>query len=385
MALPGVSTPPITVTSGDVTERLLAIVGLDRQREVQCTFGGDGWWLKIISLGGATGLLFSFGMPLLLFRHLHNMQRGVLFCGQEVTAAAAAYAVPIAVPVDQVGADQGEQPVEPDSKVALSAIKAKEEDDSEEDEKLLNELTDEAVSVIHQDRRTLTVMGWLFVRFRPSRWYWEFMIMARKALLTLIVVFLGTLGGAALALTLLATAFTFVLQWCYAPFREDAMTFAAARRAQERQAKRSKFAAEGRRQRLFRRVKDEWMMPSLNGLQLVALLMHLVTLACGLACLSSGDPDSGLAIIAGWAALLVIVLFLYMVARYIRPRCKSKLNEPRDRKSVRSRSRRVQPVSDKAAAPVDLQKRKETPPDSEAASQLATPSYKKRRRPQRSV
>jgi hypothetical protein len=212
------------------------------------------------------------------------------------------------------------------------------------------ELADEASSVIHHDRHTLTVMGWLFVRFRPAYYWWEFVIMARKAVLTLIVVFLGTAGSVALSLTLGGTVLTLFLQRRHAPFREDALTFAAARRAEIRRRKRAKNAPwESRLRRAWRRVKENWDMPSLNGLQLVALSTHLVTLACGLLCLISGDPDSGIALAAGYASLFVMLIFVGMVIHYIRPRCGSKHehNVRGQTKSIRSRSsRRIRPADE---------------------------------------
>lgn len=177
------------------------------------------------------------------------------------------------------------------------------------------------------------------------------------------IVYLGTIGGTALSLTLLATVVTFALQWRHAPFREDALTYATAKRAEMRRRKRSKHAPwEGRTRRALRRVRNDcWEMPSLNGLQLTALTMHLVTLVCGLLCLASGDPDSAVAIAAGWVSLAAIGIFTGMVIRYVRPRCGTRHDKHLQmaeqatgigsKSPLRSRSRRVQPMDATSTTP----------------------------------
>lgn len=291
----------------------------------------------------------------MLLRHLRGKQSGVFFHGRW-RKVAAVYKDPLANSEWQTDVPQGSQTeltdshAEPAESIAATECPAKSTDGCQLSS-LEIEIADEAASVIHHDRQTLTVMGWLFIRFRPAYYWWEFVIMGRKATLTLVVVFLGTQGAIALSLTLAGTLITLGLQKRHAPFREDALTFAAERRAEIRRRNRATHAPwESRSRRALRRMKEYSEMPSLNGLQLAALTTHLITLVCGLLCLVSGNPDSGLAIAAGYASLAAIVFFVCLVVRYIRPRCGS--NHERQvqsdfvggGRSIRSRSRRIQPV-----------------------------------------
>lgn len=305
---------------------------LDHQREVRCAFGADMWWPKILMIGIVLVVTCTF-LPLLLLRHLRHKQRGVIFHGRGPAGAAAVYTdPPPSADVDQ-------------AHLAESTV-----DGCEPDVRLEIELADEAVSAIHHDRHTLTVMGWLFVRFRPAYYWWEFVIMGRKFLLTLTVVFLGSVGSAGLSLALCGTLITLLAQLRHSPFREDALTFAAARRADILRRQRAKHAPwESHIRRAWWSVKEDWKMPSLNGLQIIALTAHLVTLACGMLCLISNDPNSSIAIVAGYASLLAILVFVGTVVRYMQPRCgrahdRNVQRQTRGSKSIRSRSsRRIQP------------------------------------------
>ena len=219
------------------------------------------------------------------------------------------------------------------------------------DSQQAREIADEAASVIHNDRFTMDIMGWLFVRFRPSRWWWELVILSRKALLTFVVVFIGSVGPAALSLTLAITLGTLALHVRHVPFREDALSYDFARHQREQRLARARHAPwERRPRRCLRWLSHRYHeAPSLNGLATCALLTQLTTLLSGLLCLASGDETSALAAVAGWVALLAMLAFVYMVFRYVRLRCAKEPRRPQSTgKQHRSRSRasrRVQPTS----------------------------------------
>jgi alpha-tubulin suppressor-like RCC1 family protein len=158
---------------------------LDRQREVQCSLGADSWWVKIIILGGSLGAVCTFLIPILMLRHLYHMQRGVIFHGQEPKIAAVYTGVMIqqqlddaVVPTTELSttvptAEECQQNKRTEKGQGTKKDEVEDEtQDETEDDLLAIELMDEAASVIHHDQQTLTVMGWLFVRFRPRYYYW---------------------------------------------------------------------------------------------------------------------------------------------------------------------------------------------------------------------
>ena len=144
-------------------------------------------------------------------------------------------------------------------------------------------------------------------------------VLARKACLASVVVFLGRTGALALTLTITATLLTLYLQRIMRPFREDTHTFESELRYARARATRAR-TGEMCFIRGWRSIRYAWHVPSLNGLQSVALGMELVTLACGVICLVSGDPSSSVAIFAGWVALGSAFAFILMMIRYLASR-----------------------------------------------------------------
>jgi hypothetical protein len=215
---------------------------LDRQREVQCSLQPDGWFGLIFILGSAMLLLYGLAVPCFCFWFLLKQQRrgpSHQYAANDTTAKeipdadleasgddkhAQSFRVvsSISASDDKFPTTDVDSGVIDSSALRLEAATAALEN---AEQAVAKEDAADAAAPIFCDHRTLSLMGWLFVRFRSSCWYWEFLILGRKAVLAVVVVWLGRSGWPALFLTFLATLIALILQLIYMPFREDYLTY----------------------------------------------------------------------------------------------------------------------------------------------------------------
>ena len=140
---------------------------------------------------------------------------------------------------------------------------------------------------IYWHEPTRRQIGWVYLRFRPKRWYFEFVYMMRKVAILAVTTFLGTTvsGHAAWACTFIITLAALVWQIFLSPFPEDR----AARYSQTLFPCCPEMCSPHRGAfKALVRVLMSFANPSLNDLELAGILCQLVTLACGLGCLLWG-------------------------------------------------------------------------------------------------
>ena len=167
---------------------------------------------------------------------------------------------------------------------------------------------------------TRKTLGWVYLRFRPERWYFEFVYMMRKVAVLAVTTYLGNVGEGHVAwgVITLITSVAFAGQWFLTPFPED--------RATRYSKTLCPCCADlcSPHHGLFKypvRVMMSYMNPSLNDLELAGLTCQLVTLVCGLGCLvwgragsiDSGDMAEQINFILGVISLSAMLLFVGIV------------------------------------------------------------------------
>eukprot|EP01047_Picozoa_sp_COSAG01_P008001 COSAG01_NODE_310_length_19129_cov_22.110615_5_plen_1172_part_00 len=82
---------------------------------------------------------------------------------------------------------------------------------------------DDTDGYIYWHEGTRKMLGWIFLRFRPQRWYWEFIFMARKAIIITVTIWLGKVGDGWIAWFVISTTtlLAIALQTVLIPFPED--------------------------------------------------------------------------------------------------------------------------------------------------------------------
>ena len=146
---------------------------------------------------------------------------------------------------------------------------------------------------IYWHEGTRQTFGWVYLRFRPECWWFEFVFMARKVAVVAVTTYLGNTGEgyvAWIAITMI-TVVAAVVQGKLLPFPED-------RTARYSKAPCSCCSSTGLcspHRGLFRcptRAFIAFLNPSANDLEFAGLMCQLVTLICGLGCLILGQDDT---------------------------------------------------------------------------------------------
>ena len=169
---------------------------------------------------------------------------------------------------------------------------------------------------------TRQTLGWVYLRFRPDRWWFEFVFMFRKVAVLAVTTYLGNIGEGQFAWTAITmiTSAAFAAQWVLAPFPEN------------RAARYTKVPCPGcsidglcsPQRGFFKypvRILTAYLNPSLNDLELAGLTCQLVTLVCGLGCLvwskdgaiDTSDTAEQIIFVLGIVSLCAILLFVVMV------------------------------------------------------------------------
>lgn len=125
---------------------------------------------------------------------------------------------------------------------------------------------------------TRKTLGWVYLRFRPERWYFEFVYMARKVAVLTTTTYLGSVGSGHIAwgVIFMITVAACFGQWFMTPFPEDR----AARYSSTPCPCCSDLCSphHGPFKPLVRALMA-YLNPSLNDLELGGLTCQLVSLA----------------------------------------------------------------------------------------------------------
>ena len=174
----------------------------------------------------------------------------------------------------------------------------------------------------HEDTRQ--TFGWVYLRYRPERWWFEFVFMARKVAVVAVTIYLGNIGEGyvAWAAITMITAVAGVVQGTLLPFPEDRTT----RYCKAPCSCCSTTGLCSPHRGLFKypaRVLIAFLNPSLNDLEFAGLMCQMITLICGLGCLIWGQDDTinrgdtePVAFVLAVVSLCAMLLFVAVVLNF---------------------------------------------------------------------
>lgn len=164
---------------------------------------------------------------------------------------------------------------------------------------------------IYWHENTRKTLGWVYLRFQPDRWYFEFIFMARKAGIVAATITLGKVGDGWLAwVTITAITLTAIgLQLAFVPFPVD-----TAKAEQVLCECAPEACSPDGPLKLLSVFLMSVKNPSLNDLQLAGLICQLATLACGLLCVTINRPDVNFVI--GCCSLAAMGCFVALVLHF---------------------------------------------------------------------